>query len=646
MAAKLLKYELNHSYSSIIGEPRFIAWPVNVYRMALPIQKKGSSDLNCFETFVIKMLRAVTWRSQEAFAEETCLEISTLNEILRKLKDKGYINDSYSVVSEKINELDSIEFEYKTAFIFQDALSGTFLPYIQQGHLINDTETEEDEYFEIQESINQESFLAPQTEDIWRAIKRMKRKYASYDLQCPIIVRGESVIKIMPKPEQRHLLCPIVIPRGGLDSFRIYSPFGIGFESDLENSFNLLLGKENSSVCSWFNRWNQTLKANEIDVSDRRTFAFDACKDRYPELVNQLRPSIGRQFRDASKIYASIEWALYYYAQKSDWNSAVSYLDDLVYRKELERKLELVLSRFDIKPIRRLTSLYKERIQKLKNGTVEMWALWAVVLLQLDANRSHSENLLKLLQDHQDIFQRLDQLHTYRGDDRHGRGARLAEDVELKDDKLLQEVVSALLPDVSFDKAQQNASSIFSAEDAIFNARISLQQDYFGMAVFNKMQPMLQRYLIDAERTYITLSKQNSGDEDSSCFIGALYSALQNVMDRKLEDVVISGGNKELALTNAANAGISSIPDAIVSVKRDRVATGATLGACVLNFLATTDVEDLKILIQNVPNSLKTIAEVIGLSGHGNKKLILEEHERKNLKQNVYILIKELLKND
>ena len=90
MSARLLKYELNHSYGSIIGEPKFIAWPVYVYRMALPIQKTGSSDLNCFEIFVFKILRVVKWTTPEAFAEVTCLEVSTLNEILRKLKDKEF----------------------------------------------------------------------------------------------------------------------------------------------------------------------------------------------------------------------------------------------------------------------------------------------------------------------------------------------------------------------------------------------------------------------------------------------------------------------------------------------------------------------------------------------------------------------------
>ena len=645
MTARLLKYELNHSYGSIIGEPKFVAWPVYVYRMALPIQKTESSNLNCFEIFVLKMLRAVKWTTPEAFADVTCLDVSTLSEILRKLKDKEYIDENHNVVFSKMEKIDSVEYDYKTAYIFQDAVSGVFLPYIQDGHLINDTETEEDEYFEIQCSQSQESFSAPQTEDVWRALKRMKKRYASYDLQCPISVRAESKIKIMPKPEQRHLLCPIAVPKGSLDAFRIYSPFGVGFESDLENSFNRLLVKDESAVSSWFARWNQTLKAKETNVAIKNTFAFDACKDRYPELINQLRPDVGKKFRNASKIYSSIEWALYYYAQKFDWNSALDYLDNLVFRKELERKLELILSRFNIKPIRLITSLYKERVQKLKSGIVEMGAIWAVTLLQLDLNRSNSERMLTLLQEHPDIFSRIEKLSTYRGADRHGRNEGFADDVELADDKMMREIVSTLLPDVVFENAQENASASNDAEDAIFNARISLQQDYFGISVFNKMPPALQRYLIDVERISKTLS-QLSSEEDSSGFVGALYSALQNVMDSKLEDSIANEGNKELAKVNAAKAGFTSIPDTITSVKRDRVALGTTLGACVLNYLATADTEDLKIYVQNNPDMLETISEVIDLSGHGNAKLIMTQQKREELKKKVYILIKELLRND
>lgn len=646
MSAKLLKYELSHSYSSIIGEPRFIAWPVNVYRMALPIQKKMSSSLNCFETFVLKMLRAVKWTTLEAFAEETCLDVSTLSEILRKLKDKEYIDDNHNVVFGKMEELDSVEYDYKTAFIFQDAISGSFLPYIQYGHLVNDTETEEDEYLEIQRTQNQNPLSTPQTDDVWRAIRRMKKKYAFYDQPCPISVRAESKIKIMPKSEQRHLLCPIVVPKGGLDDFRIYSPFGVGFESDLENSFKLLLAKDESFVQSWFARWKQTLKAKESSATTKKKFAFDACKDRYPELVNQLRPDVGRQFRSASKIYASIEWALYYYAQKFDWNSAIDNLENLVFRKELEQKLEFILSRFGIMPVRLITSLYKERVQKLKSGIVEMGAIWAVALLQLDSNRGNAENMLTLLREHPDIFMRIEKLSSYRGADRHGRNEGAIADVELADDKLMREIVHTLLPDVDFENAQQTVSASIDAEDAIFNARISLQQDYFGISVFNKMRPALQRYLIDAERIDKNISLQHSDEEDCSGFIGALYSALQSVMDEKLEDSITSEGNKESAKANAVQAGFATIPDAILSVKRDRVALGTTLGACVLNYLATADIEDLKVCAQNNPEMLDTISEVIVLSGHGNAKLTMSPQKREELKQKVYILIKELLRND
>ena len=132
---KLLDYGKLNPFSGIIGKPRKLAWPVNAYRVTLPRVSNDGDDLNAFERVTLRLLDAVGVLDAEELADETRIPIDLVKGILRRLQDKGFI-DEYNVIirqerggdlNEKVNAP-----VFVTALFFRELVTGKLLPFLHR----------------------------------------------------------------------------------------------------------------------------------------------------------------------------------------------------------------------------------------------------------------------------------------------------------------------------------------------------------------------------------------------------------------------------------------------------------------------------------------------------------------------------------
>ena len=87
---KLLDYGKPAPFGGIIGRPRHLAWPVNVYRVTLPRVLDDGDGLNAFERVILKLLETVGLMNADALADETRIPVDLVKSVLLRLQDKDF----------------------------------------------------------------------------------------------------------------------------------------------------------------------------------------------------------------------------------------------------------------------------------------------------------------------------------------------------------------------------------------------------------------------------------------------------------------------------------------------------------------------------------------------------------------------------
>ena len=129
---KILDYEKPAPFGEIIGRPRHLAWPVNVYRVTLP-RVSNDDGLNVFERVILKLLEAVGLMDADALADETRIPLDLVKSILLRLQDKGLIDGDHSIVEQERD--DEPPPAFVTALLFRELATGKILPFL---HLLDD----------------------------------------------------------------------------------------------------------------------------------------------------------------------------------------------------------------------------------------------------------------------------------------------------------------------------------------------------------------------------------------------------------------------------------------------------------------------------------------------------------------------------
>jgi hypothetical protein len=655
MSLKILDYGNPKPFRNTIGKPRQLAWPVNAFRVTLPKPSAHGSGggLNPFEHVVLKVLDAGgigDAREAKAIAAATCIPHDLVQDVLLRLQDKGFIDEYHEIVAESRDRWERKADEerkpsaFVTALVFRELASGKILPFVHildDQHPLKKNEEEEFKFKQIWEGKANKANKAnrntpPTPKEIISALRQMKKRSELFGdgKHLPPVKQ----ITITEKPELYYLNCPIAIQKSD-GEFRIADPFGNGFSLPLETSFRELL-ETDVKLSDWFIEWKNNLhtprQSKKEDNRPKEPFENDVCQARYPQLVANLR--IGRS---VEKIYASLEWALFYHCNAASVNTVVSRLRLLnVTQQQQEFKTAAAALGLDI-PKYDLASVPEGKLIDFLSGKAEMTTVLAIAILQ------SQEALKRVAVKFPNFLSRLKEIKCARDETQHGKRKKRENDELLPVEAIMREVIHILLPEITFSDTPKNAEDKDAAADARLDARTSIQGE-FGFRLFNKMDENLQERLIAAERFFLSCK---DGD-DAQSFVSDLYAATQTAFRPHLTGARLPLLREseliDSAAEKAAVAGLGELQETLRTVGRKKLkktlqGNDQTLGACVVAFLLISDEETLQSIADAQPAFLADIAELIVKRGHGNTALPLAKDKITTLRSHTYTTIKTLL---
>lgn len=654
MSLKFLDYSDPVPFSGIIGKARNLAWPVHAYRVTLPRATDGGDGLNPFERVILKLLDAIGAMDASTLADETRIPLDLVNSILLRLRDKALIDEHNRIIEQEDD--DSVGGEenapvFVTAILFRELVTGKILPFLHWLDETNPLRTKD----EVRQFLtipldDAHKVNPPAPRDVISVLRAVNKRstVSGGGVSMPSVQQ----ITIIRQPESYCLDCPIAIQKSD-GEFRIADPFGNGFSLILEGAFEKLLD-QGGELADWLQRWKLLLsnpsptKPGDRDQLLREPFESEVNLQRYPKLVASLRPSQEKQFRSIAKIYASIEWALFYVCCRSPFENAISKLKftgQSQHHKLLESaalSIGLEAHAHNFRPIR------EGKLLDFQNGKAELDTVLAINILQAQVDESHP--LRRIALSHPNIISRLLGIKKMRDEKSHGKGNAGQTETELSEDPLMREIVHYLLPDIIFAK---QASVVEADKDAraddLLDARTSIQNE-FSFRVFNRLGTNLQNRLIHAERFWHSC-KDDSNDARS--FADDLYAAVQSTFEKRLDgklpphlsdsEFVSAAGKK------ASAAGLSeALPNCLSKVKTLAIrqtlqGSGQTLGACTMAFLLMSEGDTLLSIAAMQPSFVEDIANVITTRGHGNEPLPLPKADVKILRKASYTTIKTLM---
>ena len=652
MSLKLLDYGRLNPFGAIIGRPRRLAWPVNVYRVTLPKASNSGDGLNPFERVILKLLDAVGAMDADTLADETRIPLDLVKSILLRLQDKALIDEHNAIIKPKRDNRESKEENppvFVTALLFRELATGRILPFLHfldNGNALR--KREEERFIRTIRPNQSDGTLAPVPRDVISVLLAMKKRSAALGGgdEMPVVTK----ITIAQQPELHHLDCPIAIQKSD-GEFRIADPFGNGFSLILESGFEHLL-EQDGELTGWFSKWKESLrntrpqKPGDPDKRPKEPFDNDDNWQRYPKLVASMRPSRNAPFRSISKIHASLEWALFYACCGRPFEDAITLLK---FTRQLEhsallgkaaQSVGLELPKFGFRPIS------EGKLIDFQSGQAEFGTVLAIAILQTEKHESHP--LRRIASTHPDLISRLLAIKKKRDEKGHGKGSADAAEVEMPDDPFMREIVHALLPDISFAAAPVVGPDKDARADSVLDARASIQSE-FGFKAFNRLGANLQDRLIHAERFWLSWK---DGD-DALVFACDLYGAVQSAFGReivgKLPPDISDSEFVNAAGKKAANAELcEALPGCLRTVKSLAIrqtlqGTGQTLGACVLAFLLMSDADILRSIAGVQPSFLSDVEDIIIRRGHGNEPLPLPKGDIGELRKSTYFTIKTLL---
>lgn len=655
MTLKLLDYGKPDPFGGIIGKTRHLAWPVNGYRVTLPRVSDDSDNLNPFECVILKILDAVGAMDASALVDETCIPLDLVKGILLRLRDKGLIDEHNAIIMQDFDNRKYEESEipvFVTALLFRELVTGKFLPFL---HLLDTTNP-------LQKKEGEESFYrsipcdnahkknSPEPRDVITALRAMTRRSAAFggDDKIPNVQQ----ITLVQQPELYYLDCPIAIQKSD-GEFRIADPFGNGFSLILESAFEQLL-VQNKELDEWLHKWKHSLsnpRPPKLDYQGQRPkepFENDDNRQRYPNLVNSLRPSLNEQFRSISRIHASLEWALFYACSHRLFEDAIAQFkftgqpEHNALLENAAKSVGLELLEHNFRPIR------EGKLLDFQNGQAELDTVLAIAILQAQKDESHP--LHRIAYSHPNIISCLIGIKKKRDEKAHGKGGVGPLETELFDDPLMREIVHSLLPDICFaDTLVVSETDKDARADVLLDARTSIQNE-FSFKVFNCLGTNLQNRLIHAERFWFSCRDDY---EDARSFADDLYAAVQSAFEKrlagKLPPDISDSEFVRVAEKKASDAGLGeALPKCLGTVKALAIrqtlqGQGQTLGACTIAFLLMSDGHILSSIADSHPSFIDNIASVISRRRHGNEPLPLAKEDIKKLRKASYLTIRTLI---
>lgn len=640
---KLLDYGTPNPFGETIGKQRYLAWPVNAFRVTLPRSSDDGDDLNPFERVILKLLDALGVMDALALADESRIPLDLVKSILLRLQDKELI-DEFNAIIEQERDTKRSEDEkaktYITALLFRELVTGKYLPFVHWLNEANPLQKKEgeDDRFRIR-YWNDTHQKTPATQrDVIRVLRATRRRSAAYgkDEAIPAV----QLITIVHQAELHYLDCPIAIQKSD-GEFRIADPFGNGFSLILERAFEELL-EQDEKVADWLKKWKFSLSNPRIqhhDEKPKEQFESKANWQRYPKLIASLRLPQSTFFHSIAQIYASIEWALFYSCYRRPFETVIATLkysaqaEHSALLSDAAKIIGLTPPKYGFRPIR------EGKLIDFKNGMAELETLLSIAILQ--AQGDESSPFRRIASSCPELISRLLSLKKRRDEKGHGKGSADAPDKELSDAAFMREIIHSLLPEIVFSGMPIVEQDRDSRADSFLDARASIQSE-FGFKTFNRLGANLQERLIHAERFFLSCK---DGD-DALAFVRDLYAALQSALEISLASRLPPDADDTLLITlagmKATSAGLcSELPESLRTVKASAVrqtlqGAGQSLGACVLALLLMFDDDTLRSISDSQPSFIEDVTNVITRRGHGNEPLPLPRADTAKLRKATY----------
>lgn len=647
---KLLDYGKLNPFSGIIGKPRKLAWPVNAYRVTLPRVSNDGDDLNAFERVTLRLLDAVGVLDAEELADETRIPIDLVKGILRRLQDKGFI-DEYNVIirqerggdlNEKVNAP-----VFVTALFFRELVTGKLLPFLHRlddANPLQKKEGEEKDFRTIRWDATYKR-KTPTQRDVINALRAMKKRAAVFGIEYKMPAVQQITITV--EPELYHLDCPIAIQKSDSE-FRVADPFGNGFSLILEKAFEQLLEREDN-LAEWLLNWKQLLSNSRPEKQDTRpkeSFETDANWQRYPKLIASLISASNTKFRTVAKIHASIEWALFYACCVRPFKDVIA---TLKFTEQSQHAALLVQAAQNIglePPSQGFRPIREGKLREFEGGGAYQETVLAIAMLQARDDSTHP--LRRLASVHPDLINRLLSINAKRNEKAHGKGGADAPQQELNVDPFMRELVHTLVRDIAFADTPTIVSDKDEQGDALLDARASIQAE-FGFKLFNRLGMNLQDRLIHAERFFLSC---HDGD-DAATYVGDLYAAAQASFEKLLAGRLPPDVSDAQLICMAESKAIAAdlcevLPEGLRTVKTLTVrqtlqGSSQSLGACIIALLLVSDENALAAIHDTQPTFVGDMANLIIRRGHGNEPLPLPKAKIAKLRKAALSTIKTLL---
>lgn len=652
MNVKLLDFvdfEKSSPFAGIFGRPRTLAWPINAFRVTMPSYGHDPHSLNPFEQVIRGVLEVEPGMSLDELADDTRIPKDLIRSVLLRLHDKKLIDDNRRPVKQSASDTrPDRESRIVTAVVFQEAVSGRLLPHIQ---LLDDEsplriKTREDfRYYEgrvLRPTRAKNGLRPPRPREIISALRQARQRNAAFgrQMRLPDIAQ----IRVANDSDRFLLECPIAIQRSDAD-YRIADPFGNGFTLVLEEVFATLLTAD-EQLQEWMTAWRTSLSApSATSAPDRQRQPFEAepYRSRYPNLVFSLVP--GRSgYRSIAKIYASLEWALFYCADARDTPTAIEVLRttraDAWKQRLADAAAQIGL---DVPPAG-FRAIPEGRLMDLLNGKAEMSTVLAAALIQAERDAQHPLREVSARQP--DFLAQIESIKSLRDARAHGEVSSTS-DGESRFDPLLRDCVSVLIPGIQFGASTEDTARSDTAQDQQLDARTSLIGE-LGYSLMNRLPGSARDALVEAEQEW----RVHRDGDDAIVLVGRLYAAMQavtrDVLSGRQSAAIPEAEYRIAAAARAADAGLGELPNALAAVRPERIreamfGNGSTLGACTMALLVMLREEELADLAATQASLLKDIGQLAALRGHGNEPIPLTSATAKAIRKSSLHSIRTLM---
>ena len=643
---KLLDFEVKLNTAGQITKPRRIAWPVLGYRVTLPDSSdEPDGSLNPFEKVVLRLLEAEGPLTESRLSAETCIPEDFIKSVILRLMDNGYINDSNEVIRGAHGN--RALRGYKPAIVFQEQVTGRLLPFVYYDSKpkINRVDPASTRIWTMRKGKGR--FPRVTANDVVKAVKEQKRHARAYGER--VALPDVRSITVHETSEEYMLDCSISM-RAEDGEFRIANPFGKGYSLILEQAFMDAL-ETDRPLENWLNNWRESVAHDGADADQElESEPFDNPRNRklYPRLIPSLRADKFGS-RSLERLYSAVEWALFYANERSSSARQAVSLLQLTPEADTPRLVAKAASVLGIDaPEKGFLRVYDDSLDSYLDGVPEMPTALAIAILSAESEKGHP--LAAYASEHPDVAKSLYQMKKERDIRSHGKGRGTAAGQSGRNEALMKELVSSLIPEIAFGETPSDSKQKSeTVADVRFEARTSLIQ-YFGYSSFNKgLSEISQERLVDAELFWSAFSE----GEDALPFIGDIYAVLQNELSRRTEPASIRAASDEAlskAITEKAERyGIAPLPSSLSTVRPTNIRKAlqgldeTTLGAVAIAFMLTSEEEDVTDILTRQGSFFYDVGEIAADRKHLNEIRELDRDEIDRYRDKAYRTIETLM---